>query len=97
MVRRILSHVSGDSLISIRGRIPGVSAGGCGRVNMSLNTGDANVRVDLWTRNSRVPAARMITSASSAQKLVDSGTEAGLASAALDFGGMMNGNVGCLQ
>ena len=43
---------------------------------MSLNIGDTRDRMNLWTRKSRVPAARIITSASSAQKLVDSGTVA---------------------
>ena len=44
---------------------------------MPLKIGDTRDRMNPWTRKSRVPAARMITSASSAQKSVDCGTVAG--------------------
>jgi len=43
-------------------------------VNMSLKIGDTSDRMSLRTRKSWVPAARMTTSASSAQKMADSGT-----------------------
>ena len=72
----MFSHVFGDSWTSTCGRVSGVSEGGCGRVNMSLKNGDASDRMSLWTRKSMVPAARIIRSASSAQKSVDSGTSA---------------------
>ena len=76
MVRRMFSHALAESWTSTCGRVPGVSGGGWGRVNMSLKIGDASDRMNLWTRKSRVPAARMIKSASSAQKSVDRGTVA---------------------
>ena len=47
MVRRMFSHVSVDSWTSTCGNVPGVSEGGCGRVNISLKNGDTSDRMVL--------------------------------------------------
>ena len=58
---------------------------------MVLKTGDASDKKNLWARKLRDPAARMTTSASSAQKTVDSGTEVSLVSI-VPAGSMAEGN-----
>ena len=60
----MISRASGGSVTSTVSTPAALDAGssevGCGRENMSLNTGEARERTSLWTRKSRLGGPRAL-------------------------------------